>query len=119
MVKANELRIGNYITSKSALTHWEVMPADLQRIFNNEKHYMGITLTEEWLKNFGFKKTEAIFNDGFDAFILNGFGRICLKNGLLVSDEYYFLDGLKQEIKEVHQLQNLYFALTGNELTIK
>jgi len=65
-----------------------------------------IPLTEEWLLKFGF-----------DDLGTYGYGRgnfhICLHE-----NEFYFsINNRKVFIKHVHQLQNLYFALTGEELT--
>lgn len=79
-----------------------------------------IPLTEEWLVKFGFKKDE-----------IGVFVNICYKQNLsiglnLVGDKYciVYLTGSfgmvqPKHIKSVHQLQNLYFALTGEELTLK
>jgi hypothetical protein len=41
------------------------------------------------------------------------------KNSIYINDGYNY-DGaeIPKEIKHVHQLQNLYFALTGVELTL-
>ncbi len=64
-----------------------------------------IPLTEEWLVKFGF--------EGWD----KGDYTMNLSNA-----NFYKLpiwQPLAKNIKHVHQLQNLYFALTGEELTIK
>lgn len=57
-----------------------------------------ISLTEEILLKCGFEKTKEI-----DSWELKGFG---------------FVDISTPQCKYLHQLQNLYFALTGEELTI-
>jgi len=65
-----------------------------------------IPLTEEWLLNFGYTKEDSNFwNLGHIVWEYDGGVFICNKNGIT--------------LKYVHQLQNLYFALTGRELTIK
>jgi len=71
-----------------------------------------IPLTEEWLLKFGFDKD-------VDDFYLD------INTVLFVSyndDEFVHLKSNHLEtiasIKYVHQLQNLYFALTGSELTV-
>lgn len=73
-----------------------------------------IALTKEWLIKFGFYKE---FESGL--FIIPS---STLKLDYYDSDEGYmavvFGNDLKL-IKYVHQLQNLYFALTGEELTLK
>ena len=76
-----------------------------------------IPLTEEWLLKFGF------FGDGFvwekDEFIIGlyktGYFHIPSKLILLQST---LSSKTGVEIKSVHQLQNLYFAITGDELTM-
>jgi hypothetical protein len=71
-----------------------------------------IPLTEEWLWNFGFEKTE------WDNF--NSFRRTIGNNDyaiILYSDGNCEVgDIITCKIEYVHQLQNLYFALTGEEL---
>ncbi|WP_185285729.1 hypothetical protein [Elizabethkingia meningoseptica] len=70
-----------------------------------------IELTEEWLLKLGFIKSK--------------FSSNCFKitNGYkfhFAGGEELYLDSIRLEhIKYIHQLQNLHFALTGEELTIK
>ena len=76
--------------------------------------YEPIPLTEEWLIKFGFD---------FDGYCSYWKSEIELTKDTM--DEHFQSfnnvgSGLCQkEIKYVNQLQNLYFALTGEELTIK
>ena len=66
----------------------------------------GIILTEEWLIKFGYTKEDSNF--WFIGHIVWEYDKgvfICNKNGIT--------------LKYVHQLQNLYFALTGKELTLQ
>lgn len=72
-----------------------------------------IELTEEWLIKFGFEnnfKQYELMNWGLKVDLLNNewivFHGFCGKYSEITSCRY------------VHQLQNLYFALTGKELTI-
>ena len=133
---SKELRIGNFIRLKENGNIFDVQIVGTRcesidvynngiytSYFKNIDYYLdSIPLTEEWLLKFGFERvmpTENFYdNDGY-AYELNYWGRIALKNGVLISDEYYFLDGLDFDIKYVHELQNLYYALTKKELTIK
>ena len=74
------------------------------------KNIEPIPLTEEWLVKFGFEK-EMFSNDfSFGDFELN-----------FVNDffEFYYGKDNVIKIKSIHQLQNLYFALTNEELTFK
>jgi hypothetical protein len=113
-MKAQELRIGNWIQFRHTETPVRITLGDFVREYNNEhlEDYEPIPLTEEWLVKFGFEfdkgcsywkseieLTKDTMEEYFTAFDCRGFG-LCEK-----------------EIKHVHQLQNLYFALTGEELT--
>jgi hypothetical protein len=105
-MKSNELRIGNYYN----LVEDGVNIDDIYQIDDGYSLYLidkhnnakGIPLTEEWLKKFGF--------DGWDI----GNYTMILTNG----NFFEFGNIIAQNIKYVHQLQNLYFALTNEELTI-
>jgi len=74
--------------------------------------FSGIKITEEWLLKFGFKHSGNGFYIHVESII--ELANIGYK---------YFHCGFKGvslcDIHSVHQLQNLYFALTQNELTIK
>jgi hypothetical protein len=71
-----------------------------------------IPLTEEWLLRFSFKK------NGIEFHLDNG-------SGLMVIGSNLYLNTINNgrvlltTIQYVHQLQNLIFSLTGEELTIK
>jgi hypothetical protein len=69
-----------------------------------------IPLTEEWLLKFGF--TEHKTTDIYPTFAKQMFN---WNDGILYIIGYGFMN----HIKYVHQLQNLYFALTEEELKIK
>ena len=84
-----------------------------------------IPLTEEWLLQFGFEKDE---NKPFHFIRLEEYNLQVMVNGFsgtLDKDPYWFCSivGTNNQTTfnkmYVHQLQNLYFALTGEELTIK
>lgn len=74
-----------------------------------------IPLTEEWLLKFGFVVTET--NEGIECFY---FGKRYSVFQPANTNVWLLVDGEKGlcEIKHVHQLQNLYFSLTGCELEI-
>jgi hypothetical protein len=85
-----------------------------------------IPLTEEWLLKFGFLKIKHQFNmnDGSlcEHWELNGNDKRWLlyystQNFAFNEPKLYYLH--LRHNKYVHQLQNLYFALTGTELEIK
>ncbi len=77
-----------------------------------------IPLTEEWLVKLGFEETyKSQHTQRFDLISNTKFGY----NKNLKTDIYYirWIGEDFIHIKYVHQLQNLYFALTGEELIIK
>jgi hypothetical protein len=77
-----------------------------------------IPLTEEWLIKFGFVKDA---DGSYLKFKMAIFLDKRFKYNLYLQTEEtsskWFEVGIK--IKHVHQLQNLYFALTGEELTLQ
>jgi hypothetical protein len=81
-----------------------------------------IPLTEEWLIKFGFDKRESSVCDAFYIGINPItkdwlFDIVWLKNMMDYSYEGFpFYRNGHHKIQYVHQLQNLYFALTGEEL---
>ena len=92
-----ELRIGNYVNIKDI-----ILRIDLQELYYNSFPMTPVPLTEEWLLKFGFKKAYETYYQYKD-FILN--------------DKFIMMDiDITIQLKHVHQLQNLYFALTGEEL---
>lgn len=111
MIQANELRIGNLVQSKFGV-HYVATPKMMLDIDKGVRKYFGAPLTEEWLLNFGFKKQGIYyFKDDFFG-ISDDLYEVCLWN----DGEQI---GYKNEnIKYIHQLQNLYFALTNEELTV-
>lgn len=119
---AKEVRIGNWCHS-SLLEPFQCNASDIvaceKNIGDGAIKYIPIPLTEEWSKKFG-----AIIKGTFHEFptknihlIINwtlGVIELTVDNG---DDEW---DSILIKIpKYVHLFQNLYFALTGEELTIK
>jgi hypothetical protein len=80
-------------------------------------HLRPIPLTEEWLLKFGFKVNRQTKeeNNIWRCYWTEGHFEIEQIIGFFLWDNNCY--GTK--IKYVHQLQNLYFALTGEELIIK
>jgi len=106
-MKANELRIGNWYDHNKIPT--QVTPNTIEEVWEAERIWCkAIPLTEEWLLKFGFiKSSDNNYYKGGKFTIYNRFGNFGLIGGSLSWKEF----------KHVHQLQNLYFALTGEELT--
>lgn len=112
-MKANELRIGNII-DKGVID--KMLENDIYVRYDGCFNYGNVSpikLTEEWLLRFGFKKAiESEYT--MDSFQRNN---ILLWNKNLDFSVLIFTP-TRTEIKYVHQLQNLYFALTGEELNV-
>jgi hypothetical protein len=129
-MKANELRIGSIVKSlvndedfsiveeighRASLGYYVSLNNQHSGVWLEHKErdlILPIPLTEEWLLKFGFEHNRAgIWGNNYT---LNAVS-IQLKG----NDIYMFVPHSRCEIKYVHQLQNLYFAVTGEELTMK
>ena len=85
--------------------------SELKQIKETVEDYervQGLILTEEWLLKFGFEK---IKTNNCIYWTLNNVDIWELNGG--------FANDLDIPIQYIHQLQNLYFALTNEELTAK
>jgi hypothetical protein len=114
-MKATELRIGNLVYDNLGGT-LKIKGISLE---SDLSHIKPIPLTEEWLLKFGFIKENfhyVIDKDKYHTFsILIGIISFPFikSNDKVISENFSFYG-----IKYVHQLQNLYFALTGKELIL-
>jgi hypothetical protein len=112
-----ELRVGNWIhdnVESYPLTKYHLI--DL--LTDDNEHYANpIPLTDEWLIKFGV--TDDKYIKGWSK--IGDFYISKIKSGYELGsyDSEYDIGEHKTEVKYVHQLQNLYFCLTGEELTIK
>lgn len=111
MIQATELRIGNWIKLQSD-TETIIRGGGINAIEVDMLEVSPIPLTEEWLLKFGFEQYLLIWRyKGFTiaGSLNNGYGLTgyCIENIFPINCLY------------VHQLQNLYFALTNEELTIE
>ena len=112
-MKVEKLRVGNWVSLICGGHKNE--PNDFQWDINHYEYFYErmneikpIPLTEEWLIRFGFKVVIGL------SFEFNGFETRKDEDVWIV----WKLSSYLICIKYVHQLQNLYFALTGKELTI-
>lgn len=128
---ANELRIGNVVghgalhtgIGRDGRDYYTINELREDVMFFNESNtgeyyndVQPIPLTEDWLLEFGFEK----LNRDVPAFEK---GNLIVEwlfkmwTGMLYFDAYNSIQII--ETKYVHQLQNLYFALTNEELKLK
>ena len=114
-MKANELRVANLLC-----VHWKddpvIVTGDIiHEVENFEHEYEPIPLTEEWLVKFGLLNENKVKIGNSGCFLTLNNHPKGIKPYLSGAFGMVILDS----IQYVHQLQNLYFALTGEELTIK
>jgi len=121
-MKPNELRVGNIIEKKfliwgsEAETYWQWSYVGIDEFKDVEKYsenYRALELNDGWLLRLGFKEETKRWNTT-RWFSFNGFG-FWMDSMALFSIGDHYIAGCKY----VHQLQNLYFALTGEEIKIK
>ena len=128
-MKTKDLRLGNLVYKDGEIyqieslgyhkseSPWQNLVHLASDDDDNICDYKPILLTKEWLLKFGFRK----YNDfvghwylkDYDYSVINLHGKYTC----------FACDGdikyqLKANIRYVHQLQNLYFVLTGDELEI-
>jgi hypothetical protein len=113
MITAKELRIGNYL-SIIGITPIKIDAQRILSISNGDTDYQQIPINEEWLLKFGFEKMGLYYHFPDSFFKLEQYKN---KNAFWLRSGTEHLDCVR--INYVHQLQNLYFALTGTELTLK
>lgn len=122
-MKPSELRIGNVINGTmnanivGQLTVTGRIIAQFEEFETALKDYESIPLTEEWLLKFGFGLTQIdriISNYSIQSLSLN-FYNTEIERGMWLR---FYHGNAQIKIQYVHQLQNLYFALTGKELKI-
>lgn len=122
-IKPQELRIGNWVKWPNEKEPNEVEWAHGHWLGVFNKNYPlpePIPLTEEWLKKFGFEEPESVYNF-YHKTATSSKGKHLVFNLARCENGSYgicsYVD-LHEEIWFVHQLQNVHFALTGEELKI-
>jgi hypothetical protein len=110
-MKANELRIGNWF-----------IEYDEPQQFNGDFYHLidikPIPLTREWVIKLGFK---CVWGGSGEDLVFR-YGEYCKTMDLIQRSVFKYclpVGSCELKIEYVHQLQNLYFALTGDELTIQ
>lgn len=125
-MNSNELRIANKLQKGTGEIFTvlridntnDILVEEQRGLLTLNYNLFGILLTEEWLLKSGFEMR------GYITFLRHTYQRFVLgRNSMYTLDDnayiYEINDHQLCEIKYLHQLQNLYFALTGEELTIK
>ena len=108
-MKNSELRIGNWITFDGLEAQVTAIP---EGDFYEDEKFKPIPITDEWLVKVGFESNNSssnfltYYNERYDYRIE------------IHQDGDVWFDELRK-IQYVHQLQNLYFTLTGQELEMQ
>jgi hypothetical protein len=118
-MEVKELRIGNYIDTGLGLQ--AAVPNLFSCLDSIENDCKPILLTVGWLDKFGFELLDGerwvkgLLLEPLYCYDLE----IEVINNINLNGFYYFNNQHAVKINHVHQLQNLYFALTGQELEMK
>jgi hypothetical protein len=132
MIQANELRIGNWVLHMGEMVQIDAIDSDesLNILADSTGNIASrcdiahpVPLTPELLEHCGFKLSQSL--GGYYLFLFDSDCTfLWTPKGLelhIDNETELKILSAKQESKilYLHQLQNLYFALTGQELTIK
>ena len=126
-MKISEFRIGISVylddldidTGKWHQRVFEITYRDIYNIINGNDMvkgaYEGIPLTEEWIKKLGFENSKTQ-----DKFFTkdNSIGISTADNKFRFIQGNFVCQLVLREIEFVHELQNLYYAITGVELSV-
>jgi hypothetical protein len=112
-MEAKNFRIGNYYeptdgTNIPEKVKWEDLAAwESGAVYGKE-----ISITTEWLIDLGFKKKGSYWfpNKSWHRYLFHGY---------VLNLEPDGCDMVHAQVRNVHELQNLFFALTGKELELK
>lgn len=124
-MKARELRIGNLIDRGDYIC--EVIKIEEDGVITKPLNYATerfvvqevnpVALTEEWLIRLKFHKVDGLWNNGAGYSIHYDLEGKNIRIAFAGSDGTIF-PIIAVNIKNVHQLQNLVYALTETEITI-
>jgi hypothetical protein len=115
-MEAKDFRLGNLVKSVLTKKPYEIdlwalrviEEGNYQNSYDTEtKVFELIPLTEQWFLDFGFEKINTAWF-GIGNFRIN-----------ISFDVEWGLNWMGVRLKYLHQLQNLYFALTNEELKLK
>ena len=110
MIQSSDLRIGNLLQCAGNDNYFAVTAEDLVLIDSGSSEAKPVPITEYWLVISGFKKDE----------VLEFYRNETSGSTIIIDKNFICLLGYSHvKIKYVHQLQNLFFALTGKELKMK
>lgn len=118
-MKVNEFRIGNYYDHNGNIAFITIN--NILELYEGERSWIKpIPLVEEWMLRLGFKKHKCGISgadewQGMDGWSIGDSGWIFRGDPKF---ELKLVGFINSSIKYVHQLQNIYFDITGDELCI-
>lgn len=136
MINVKDLRIGNYINANGLKGHFTVFAiaqascdfiVDGMLCESYEKNLQPIPITPEWLIKLGFTQHHNALGAGFTRRHQDGeFDHKDNENVIILCEDIgytfdYEMGGIEWcqcSVEYVHQLQNHFYLMTGEELTI-
>lgn len=125
MVKANELRIGNWLNDSATgdKNYFQANAVDISVVESGRGKFFGIKLTPSVIEACGFHKGEKWFIH--QIFYIGQFNICCSRSNEFCYGEpvyndsgVYAFNKKSKRLDYLHELQNLYCAFNGIELTI-
>jgi len=113
-LNAIEIRVGNNVSFNNDDIKLDGSLFAMYLQNELDKPFYPIKLSDKWLTDFGFTKTEWDNNNSFRKMVGNNDYTIVFYSNCVCE----IGDIITKEIEFVHQLQNLYYALTGVELSV-
>jgi len=119
MIQSNELRIGNWVKSPKCLVDLDCKTNEFNNLVytqvkyvRHENYFEPIPLTPEILEKAGFSRLGGmlIYYNFKITFLMDTGGRYVI--------DIFYKDLHLGKIEWIHQLQNLYWCLSGEELII-
>lgn len=115
MIQENELRVNNWVRMISKNVSYQITRGyDIE----GSEDFKAIELTEEILLKCGFVGNKVAYKLENDKFILELYYYDCWNLTYIEKDKFGNGSVELQGYWNLHQLQNLYFALIGEELEI-
>lgn len=120
-MKASELRIGNWVDGNASGEYFKITAKQILDFYDDplDDYYQPVPLTEEWFVKFGAEFPDFFPNRisgylfGFFIQYINGVWEIEIGKDADPDSNHWV------KLPYVHTAQNLIFALTGEELTLK
>lgn len=127
-MKKEELRIGNWVVDTTCgvvtvdLVGYNIIGINTNGSSSTQTSFgniQPIPLTEEWLLRFGFEENQIEVKLPHSEWHTEGCLTVHADGGCSLLNYTWEAEIELNPVQYIHQLQNLYFALTGQELTLK